>query len=92
MNKCFKITCFTTNVKKSLEEFILNEAKKLSLEGLATKENDQKIKIFVSGQEENVEQFIDALYSGSQKHIFKDITVEVDASDKSFRGVFRIAL
>ncbi len=91
MNKCLKITFSGAMPEGFLHNFIQKNAKKLNLEGTAqvvTSEN--KVRIVVCGDKDEVDQFIDLLHKGSGKVILEDIQIEPFLRDKDYRGVFRV--
>ena len=90
MKKCVKLLFEIAQAQKVLESFIADQAAKFRVEGLGQQINKDLIQIFVCGQEEQVDDFIDALYVGTPKIQLKNIQIETCPTDRSYRGIFRI--
>ena len=90
MKKCVKLLFESAHAQKVLESFIVDQAAICKVEGLGQQTNADTIQIFVCGQEEQVDDFIDALYVGTPKIQLKNIQIETCPTDRSYRGIFRI--
>lgn len=90
MKKCVKVLFEVADAQKVLESFIAKQAKEFKVEGIGQQISAGTIQVFVCGQEEPVDEFIDALYVGNSKVVLKNIKIETCSTDRSYRGVFRI--
>ena len=91
MNQCLKITLFVGAVK-GLGDFVQKHAKKLELEGVVQLISDDHVKIIVCGLKENMDEFVDTLYKGSDKYKLDNIEMEPYFKEKGYRGVFRVIM
>jgi acylphosphatase len=90
MNKCLKIT-LTVEIKQGfLQETIQKNARAYELEGMVQQIAEDKVKIIVCGEKEQVDHFVDALHKESLAAGIKDIEIEPHVKDKDYRGVFRV--
>lgn len=89
MRKCLIIK-ITGNVQlDTFKVAIQKNANRLNIEG--TLQNQESgIIIYACGALDNLDKFIDTLYSSPDKSKIKDITTEPFVSEKGYRGVFRI--
>ncbi len=91
MNKCLKITFNADIPDDFIQNHIQKNARKLNIEGTAQIINSEnKIKIIVCGNKDEVDQFMDLLHKSSLKAELKDLEVEPFLKDKDYRGVFRV--
>ena len=90
MKKCVKLLFEVVMAQKVLESFIADQASVFKVEGIGQQVNKDLIQLFVCGQEEQVDDFIDALYVGTPKLQLQNIKIETCPTDRSYRGVFRI--
>jgi acylphosphatase len=96
MKKCLKIHVQLEKAKKNqkqdkvLADFVEKQAKKLDLEGSIQMDDVRSAIIFVYGQIDNVEHFVDAVYKGTQAIVPEIVEVEPALGEKDFRGIFRI--
>ena len=90
MKKCVKLLFEVVMAQKVLESFIADQASVFKVEGIGQQVNKDLIQLFVCGQEEQVDDFIDALYVGTPKLQLQNIKIETCSTDRSYRGVFRI--
>lgn len=90
MKRCVKIFFDVDEAQKILETFIAKQSHACKLEGVGQQIKKGSVQLFVCGQEERVDDFIDALYVGSDKVHIKNIMIETCTTERSFRGVFRI--
>ena len=90
MKKCVKLLFEIEDAQKVLESFIADQAAVFKIEGIGQQTNKNLIQLFVCGQEEQVDDFIDALYVGKQSIQLKNIKIETCSTDRSYRGVFRV--
>ncbi|EKD48692.1 MAG: hypothetical protein ACD_64C00182G0007 [uncultured bacterium] len=92
MNKCLRITMKATFPDNFLIVFIQKQAKKFDLEGTAQLDDkDPKmIKIAVCGKGDSLDDFIDAIYSGTKGFELHDLEIEPFLKEKEYRQVFRI--
>ncbi len=90
MNKCLKIT-LTVEIKEGfLQNTIQKNARTYELEGMVQPIADDKVKIIVCGEKEQVDHFVDAIHKESTAARIKDIEIEPYVKDKDYRGVFRV--
>ncbi|MBA3751445.1 acylphosphatase [Candidatus Dependentiae bacterium] len=90
MNKCLKIL-LTLDIKEGfLQSFIQHHARTYDLEGMAQLMGQDKLKIVVCGEKEQVDSFIDILHKESTNAGIADIEIEPYIKDKDYRGVFRV--
>ena len=90
MKKCVKVLFEVVQAQKVLESFIAHQVGLFKIEGIGQQTNKDLIQIFVCGQEDQVDDFIDALYVGTPTVQLKNIKIETCSTDRSYRGVFRI--
>lgn len=92
MNKCLRITMQATFPDNFLINFIQKQAKKFGLEGTAQLQDDvQKIiKIAICGNGDALDDFIDAIYTGTKGFELHDLEIEPFLKEKDYRQVFRI--
>ena len=92
MKKCLKITFAATDLPKDfLRAVIQKNARKLELEGVAqVMNNNDKVKIIVSGLKDSVDKFLDVLHKQTARVILEDIEIEPFVKDKDYRNVFRV--
>jgi len=90
MKKCSKIIVKGKVQGVSFREFVQKKAEKLKLEGTVQNLHDETVIINVCGMSDDIENFIDELYSGSPKSNVDDISEEPLTNKPEFRGVFRI--
>jgi len=90
MKKCVKLLFETEDAQKVLESFIAQQAALFRIEGIGQQTHKDLIQLFVCGQEEQVDDFIDAMYVGELPVQLKNIKIETCSTDRSYRGVFRI--
>ncbi len=90
MKKCVKIIFEIENAQSVLETFIAKKAKEFKIEGVGQKIKNGQIQLYACAQEEPIDEFIDALYLGTDKIQLRNITIENCPNDRFYRGVFRI--
>lgn len=90
MNQCMRITFIAEGGKESLHSFVRRQAKEFSLEGVVQPFTDDKVRVIVCGPRDNVEDFIDTLYSGANEKMLDNLRVEPIMKDRDYRGVFRV--
>ena len=90
MKKCVKLIFEVEDGQKVLESFIAQQSSLFKVEGVGQQINKNVIQLFVCGQEEQVDDFIDVLYIGQPLIQLKNIKIETCSTDRSYRGVFRI--
>lgn len=90
MKKCVKLLFETEDAQKVLESFIAQQAALFNIEGIGQQTHKDLIQLFVCGQEEQVDDFIDAMYVGETSIKLQNIKIETCSTDRSYRGVFRI--
>lgn len=90
MKKCVKILFDVENAQKVLETFIAQQAEKCNVEGIGQQIKKDSIQLYVCGQEEHIDEFLDNLYIGYKNVFLQNIKIETCPTDRSYRGVFRI--
>lgn len=90
MKKCIKIIFEVEKAQHVLETFIVQQAQLYKVEGIGQQVKQGILQIYVCGQEEQVDEFIDSLYVGNQYVQLQNVKIETCATDRSYRGVFRI--
>ncbi len=90
MKKCVKIIFEVEQAQKILEGFIAQQADIWKIEGVGQQIKPGIIQVYVCGQEEMVDEFIDSLYVGNDTIRLENIKIETCPTDRSYRGVFRI--
>ncbi|AXK60530.1 acylphosphatase [Candidatus Chromulinivorax destructor] len=90
MKKCVKLLFEVQDGQKILESFIADQAALFKIEGIGQEMHKDSIQLFICGQEEQVDDFIDAMYVGKESIQLKNIKIETCSTDRSYRGVFRI--
>jgi len=90
MKKCIKLLFEVKDAQNILNSFILNQAQACHVEGVGQRIKDGMVQLYVCAQEEQVDDFIDRLYLGTQDVQLYNIKIETSPSDRSYRGVFRI--
>lgn len=71
-------------------EYIKKNAEHLGLQGTVQNVTDGTVVIYVSGQDEQLEELIDAVYRGTPKTTVDRVAIESFTTHKDFRGVFRV--
>jgi len=90
MNQCLQITFFVGVVKGFLSKYVRTNATKLGLEGFAHLITDDQVKIVVCGHRDHIDEFVDALYTGTSKFKIDNIEMEPYLKDRDYRGIFRV--
>jgi acylphosphatase len=90
MKKCVKVFFEVDDAQMVLENFILKQAENCKVEGIGQQIKQGNIQIYVCGQEDDVDEFIDCLYLGNTHVKLQNIKIETCPTDRSYRGVFRI--
>jgi acylphosphatase len=90
MKKCIKVIFDVQKAQHVLETFIAEQAQLHKVEGVGQQIQSGVLQIYVCGQEEQVDEFIDDLYVGNQEVQLLNIKIETCPTDRSYRGVFRI--
>jgi acylphosphatase len=81
----------TVEVKEGfLQNVIQHHARGFDLEGIVQPVGNDKVKIVVCGEKEQVDSFIDTLHKESTQADIHDIEIEPHVKDKDYRGVFRV--
>lgn len=91
MNKCLRITFNASFPEGFLQDVVQVHAKKCNLEGTVQLiPTDNKVRVIVCGDKDNVDKFIDLLHKGSGKIYLEDLQIEPFLKDRDYRGVFRV--
>ena len=90
MRRCSKITIQGKVQGVSFREFVQKKAEKFNIEGTVQNSHNDIVIINACGMAENIDDFIDALYSGPPKSKVEKISEEPLSNKPEFRGVFRI--
>lgn len=90
MKKCVKLIFDVVDAQTVLETFIAKHAEECKIEGIGQKIKEGLVQLYVCGQQEQVEDFIDVLYLGDATIKLENIKIETCPTDRSYRGVFRI--
>ena len=90
MNKCLKITLTIDPVEGFLQDVIQQNARKYKLEGIVQTLSQDKVKIIVCGDKEQVDYFVDTIHKETDQSAIKDIEIEPYSKDRDYRGVFRV--
>lgn len=91
MKKCLKLTITGSVQNVGLRNHIKASAEKIGgLGGTAQNMPDGSVVILISGETDNVESLIDAVYAGTPKSKIENVTTEALRNPKDFRNVFRI--
>lgn len=90
MKKCIKVVFQVDFAQNVLETFIAKQAELKNVEGVGQRIKDGAIQLYVCGQEEQVDDFVDCLYVGEKDVAIHAIKIETCPADRSYRGVFRI--
>jgi acylphosphatase len=90
MKKCVKLLFDVDDAQNVLETFIAKQAEKFGVEGVGQQIKKGLIQLYACAQEEQVDEFIDCLYVGTEKIQLQNIKIETCSTDRSYRGVFRI--
>lgn len=87
--KCLRIVITAPVPNNFLQSFVQKQAKRLELEGTAQEVAGKvkQIRINVCGSTEQLDEFIDVLYSQLDP---EEMQIEPFLKDKDFRDVFRI--
>jgi acylphosphatase len=73
-----------------LREHIKKHAEQLGLQGTVQNVADGTVVVYVTGQDTQLEELIDAIYWGTPKTAIGRVAIESFTSHKDFRGVFRV--
>ena len=90
MKKCVKLIFEVEQAQKVLESFVAEQADLWKIEGVGQQIKPGTIQIYICGQQEPVDDFIDSLYVGNDQVQLQNIKIETCPTDRSYRGVFRI--
>lgn len=90
MKKSLKITVLGKVQGVGYREFVQKQAQKMNIVGTVQNNPNGEVIIYATGSAESLESLIDVLYQGSSKALVKDVIAESLASEKDFRGVFRV--
>ena len=90
MKKCVKIVFEVEDAQKILETFVAKQAERYGIEGVGQQIKKGLIQLYVCAQEDQVDEFIDCLYVGTDIVQLQNIKIETCSTDRSYRGVFRI--
>lgn len=91
MNKCLRVSFGGNLPEDFLHNVIQKNAKKLNLEGTVQHVlAENKVKIIVCGDKDDVDQFLDSLHKGAGKIALEGLEIEPFLKDKDYRGVFRV--
>ncbi len=90
MNQCVKISLSIGLMKGFLDNIVLKNARKLDLEGVAQFVSDDHVRIIVCGLKDNIENFVDVLYKGSDEYKIDNIQLESFIRARDYRGIFRV--
>ena len=91
MKKCVKVV-FSAKIP---ETFLYNPVKEsacsLNVEGtVQVITSEQKVYLFAFGNKEEVNEFLDMLYTALIKIGIEDIEIEPVVNKKDYRGIFRV--
>ncbi len=87
---CIKIVFQVHNAQEILKKNISKLAEHHKIEGVGQEIKKGMIQLFICGQEEQVDAFVDSLYLEKTSEVLHDIVIETCPADRSYRGVFRI--
>ncbi|MFH1644620.1 MAG: acylphosphatase [bacterium] len=90
MKRCIKIIVTGRVQGVFYRDFVRKNAEKLGVEGSVQNQEDGTVIIYACSFAEILDDFIDALYQGSNKSLVEDVSVTPLNMDKNFRGVFRV--
>ncbi len=90
MKKCIKLLFQAEKAQHVLENFIAQQADVCKVEGVGQQIKDGTIQMYVCGQEDQVDEFVDLLYVGNDQVQLHNIKIETCPTDRSYRGIFRI--
>lgn len=90
MKRCLKIIVKGKVQGVGYRDFVQKSAAKLAIEGTVQILPDASVLIYASGDATKLEDFIDALYSGTSKSKISEVMVEPTGNDRDFRKVFRV--
>ncbi len=92
MNKCLRITMTAKLPANFLVNFIQKQARNFGLEGTAQliEGKGTNVKIAICGKVESLDDFIDAIYSGTKGFELHELEIEPFLKDKDYRQVFRV--
>jgi len=89
MKLCIKITFFIGVQKEFLRSYVLKQAEKLGVEGVAQRIEDNKVVIIACGKKGMVDDFVDIIHKVSAKYKIDNIELQ-PFMGKDYRGVFRV--
>jgi len=90
MKRCIKVIFEISDAQKYLEDVVAKESVKWGVQGVGQQIKKGFVQLFVMGQEDQIDNFLDCLYITDSAYVLKNIEIETCVSDHSFRGVFRI--
>jgi len=90
MKKCLQITIIAEFPEEFLRNFIQKHARKLELEGTVQFVDQDQARIFVCGEKEEVDLFLDVLHEGTKDWKAQQIDTEPSIKEKDYRGIFRV--
>lgn len=90
MNKCLSVTLTLKSYDDDLISFIQRSAKRLKVEGTLQAVDKKTLKLVACGKSEEVDKFMDSVYSGNKSTKPSAVEVEPFLRDKDYRGVFRV--
>jgi len=89
MRRCVKIKVTGKVHAVGYRKFVQKHANSLEVEGTVQNMENGSVMIYVCGDVDKVDDFIDFLYKGPERAKVKDVLVEPMPVEKDFRGVFR---
>lgn len=90
MNRCMRITCVAEKGQTGLHTFVQQYAKEFSLEGMVQPITETRVRVIVCGEQNAIEEFLDALHHGTVERMLDVLEVEPFLKDRDYRGVFRV--
>lgn len=90
MKKSLRITVSGKVQNVGLQNHIKERASKLQVEGTSEHHNNGQLLVYASGEDQNLELFIDSIYEGTSSSEVEGVEIESQPRSKDFRGVFRI--
>jgi len=90
MKKSIKVLFDITHGQKYLEGVVAKQAELYGVHGVGQQIKPGVVQLYLVGDEEQVDNFLDCLYTADTKYSLKNINIETCTADRSFRGIFRI--
>jgi acylphosphatase len=90
MRKGVKISIRGTFDHNIFDEFILQRASKLGIQGSLQVFDNNNLLVYAVGETESVEFLIDDIYGDASGANVEELNVKPLDEDKDFRGIFRV--